>query len=189
MKRMFSVAAVLTALVSVDGSAASGQTFRACRVPGVGAIYMIGVAGAPTACLDAAHVEFQWTEGGGPGIAFAGINVTGVNVNSATNVATVTLTIPAAGFVTVRFDGILYQSNLDQIVLAASNTSGTWFVNDGNVTLPTVSGPQPFSHTRTYAVTAGTQTFYAVVEQFSGTGPATVSIYASLTATYYPSRY
>jgi hypothetical protein len=44
-------------------------TFRACRVPSVGAIYMIGVAGAPSACLDPNHVEFSWTEGGaaGPG--------------------------------------------------------------------------------------------------------------------------
>ena len=41
-------------------------TFRACRVPGVGAIYMIGVAGVPAECLDAAHVEFSWTEGGAP---------------------------------------------------------------------------------------------------------------------------
>jgi len=39
-------------------------TFTACRVPDVGAIYMIGVAGAPSACLDVSHVEFSWTEGG-----------------------------------------------------------------------------------------------------------------------------
>jgi hypothetical protein len=38
-------------------------TFTACRVPDVGAIYMIGVAGAPSECLDASHVEFSWTEG------------------------------------------------------------------------------------------------------------------------------
>lgn len=40
-------------------------TFTACRVPDVGAIYMIGVEGAPSACLDETHIEFSWTEGGG----------------------------------------------------------------------------------------------------------------------------
>jgi hypothetical protein len=46
--------------------AAAQTTFRACRVPSVGVIYMIGVSGAPSACLDASHVEFSWTEGGVP---------------------------------------------------------------------------------------------------------------------------
>lgn len=39
-------------------------TFTACRIPDVGAIYMIGLAGLPTECLDPSHVEFSWTEGG-----------------------------------------------------------------------------------------------------------------------------
>jgi hypothetical protein len=47
---------------AIDASAQS--TFTACRVPDVGAIYMIGVAGAPQACLDQSHIEFSWTEGG-----------------------------------------------------------------------------------------------------------------------------
>lgn len=46
--------------------AAAQTTFRACRVPSVGVIYMIGVSGAPTSCLDASHVEFSWTEGSAP---------------------------------------------------------------------------------------------------------------------------
>lgn len=47
--------------------AASAQTtFNACRVPAVGVIYMVGVSGAPSACLDASHVAFTWTEGGAP---------------------------------------------------------------------------------------------------------------------------
>ena len=60
------LAAATVALLIADASPASAQTtFRACRVPSVGAIYMIGVSGAPSACLDPSHVEFQWTEGGG----------------------------------------------------------------------------------------------------------------------------
>lgn len=55
------------ALLSAPIVPASAQTtFQACRVPNVGAIYMIGVAGAPSACLDASHVAFSWTEGGTP---------------------------------------------------------------------------------------------------------------------------
>ena len=41
-------------------------TFRACRVANVGAIYIIGVAGTPSSCLDPSHTEFSWTEGGAP---------------------------------------------------------------------------------------------------------------------------
>lgn len=34
-------------------------------MPDVGAIYMIGVSGPPSACLDETHIEFSWTEGSG----------------------------------------------------------------------------------------------------------------------------
>jgi len=50
--------------VGSPADSAAQTTFRACRVPDVGAIYMIGVSGAPTACLDGSHVEFSWSEGG-----------------------------------------------------------------------------------------------------------------------------
>jgi hypothetical protein len=67
MYRFASIAAVLLMLLSFGETAVSAQTtFNACRVPGVGAIYMVGVAGAPSACLDASHVAFSWTEGGAP---------------------------------------------------------------------------------------------------------------------------
>lgn len=60
---------VLSAVLFSAGATAvdlSAQTLTACRVPDVGAIYMIGVAGAPTTCLDPAHIEFSWTEGAEP---------------------------------------------------------------------------------------------------------------------------
>ncbi len=50
-------------LVACSLDVAGQTTFRACRVPDVGAIYMIGVLGAPAACLDGTHVEFSWVEG------------------------------------------------------------------------------------------------------------------------------
>jgi hypothetical protein len=69
MRKTAFIGAVLgiasTLLVAGDASSLAAQTtFTACRVPNVGAIYMIGVAGAPSDCLDASHVEFSWTEGG-----------------------------------------------------------------------------------------------------------------------------
>lgn len=52
-------------LAAVAPPSLSAQaTFTACRVPDVGAIYMIGLEGLPTECLDPSHVEFSWTEGG-----------------------------------------------------------------------------------------------------------------------------
>lgn len=57
--------AALLLTASLGASKLEAQTtFTACRVPDVGAIYMIGVSGAPSACLDASHIEFSWTEGG-----------------------------------------------------------------------------------------------------------------------------
>lgn len=43
---------------------AGQETYEACYVPDVGAIYLINQTGLPTECLDAAHVAFSWTDGG-----------------------------------------------------------------------------------------------------------------------------
>jgi len=60
---------LITSVAASDLQAQAPTTFTACRVPDVGAIYMIGVAGAPSECLDPSHVEFSWTEGGSGSIA------------------------------------------------------------------------------------------------------------------------
>lgn len=53
-------------LAGVYAPAASAQTtYYACRVPGVNVIYLRSAGADP--CLDAAHVQFQWAEGGAPG--------------------------------------------------------------------------------------------------------------------------
>ena len=76
--RISTVALGVFAVVFGDVGELSAQatTFTACRVPDVGAIYMIGVAGAPPACLEPSHIQFSWTEGG-----FAGWEVVSVGVN------------------------------------------------------------------------------------------------------------
>ena len=59
------LAAAVWVLAAVAAPSLSAQTtFTACRVPDVGAIYMIGLEGLPEACLDPSHVEFSWSEGG-----------------------------------------------------------------------------------------------------------------------------
>ncbi len=68
MNRMYArflVGAAVTHFAAA-GPASAQTTFNACRVPAVGVIYMVGVTGAPTACLDASHIAFSWTEGGAP---------------------------------------------------------------------------------------------------------------------------
>src|SRR5437899_10838936 len=54
------------ALAGVPGRAQAQQTFNACYVPSVGAIYLIKLAGLPSACLAVGHVAGSWTEGGAP---------------------------------------------------------------------------------------------------------------------------
>ncbi len=115
----------------------------------------------------------------------ANINKTNITVRpNEVDVGSVTLQIPSAGKVEVTFAGDGIVSAGDRLVLAASDKSKTWGVNDGNVSLKT-SGP--FAHKRVYTVGAGSSTFYAVAHNYVDTaGTGKVSIYATLTATFYP---
>ena len=64
MKRILAriALAVAAGLLVLGPAPVSAQTtFTACRVPDVGAIYMIDVAGAPTDCLDSMGCCFKKT--------------------------------------------------------------------------------------------------------------------------------
>lgn len=62
---VLAVAAVLAlGLVPARPAQAQEQTFYACYVPDVGAIYLIKLEGLPGECLSTGHVEISWTEGG-----------------------------------------------------------------------------------------------------------------------------
>lgn len=52
------------AFAATPGRAQTPQTFTACYVPTVGAIYLIKFTGLPTACLASGHVAFSWSESG-----------------------------------------------------------------------------------------------------------------------------
>lgn len=55
--------ALSAALVLAPAAGHAQQTFQACYVPDVGALYLIGLEGLPTSCLATGHVEISWTEG------------------------------------------------------------------------------------------------------------------------------
>lgn len=125
------------------------------------------------------------------GLDWANISITNVDVRtSAVDVGTVTLNAPAAGYVVVTFNGYAYADTGDKILLAVSATSKMWSINDGHVPI-TGPGATPFSHTRVYTVSAaGNYTYYGVAQNYVDTaGSGRTSVYATLTAVYYPNRY
>lgn len=121
----------------------------------------------------------------GQGISQTGINLRGAPVT----LGTVTIQAPVSGRVIAHFDGECISSVGDRIVLAASDTPN-WGVNDGNVAVKAVSASvdsQTFSHSRVYAVTAGSHTFFAVAQNYVDTaGTGTASIYGTLTVEFMP---
>jgi hypothetical protein len=121
--------------------------------------------------------------------AQTGISQTNINVRGTpVVVGQRTITAPSSGTVVVTFDGYCYSSVGDRIVLAASNTT-SWGVNDGSVGVKANADSilNSFSHTRTYAVGAGSYTYYAVAQNYVDTsGSGLASIYASLTVEFFP---
>ena len=94
-----------------------------------------------------------------------------------------------AGTAVVRFDGTCYADSGDRMVMAASNTS-QWGINDGNISVQIANanvGCRSFSHTRIYNVAAGTDTFYAVGQNYAEVaGSGLASVYGSLTVEFFP---
>lgn len=56
-------AVALLLLVASFGESQAQQTFRACYVPAVGAMYLLDLPGLPTECLSQEHEEISWSEG------------------------------------------------------------------------------------------------------------------------------
>lgn len=125
----------------------------------------------------------------GPTATFTGLSKTGVAIRTnAVALDSVTLTAPTDGKVLVTFDGNCNSDLGDRIVLAASDTRD-WGTNADNVNVEAPSAVvdvNSFSHTRSYDVTAGTHTYYAVAQNYVETGGSgSASIYGSLTAKFY----
>lgn len=125
----------------------------------------------------------------GPTAVFKGIAKTGVAMRTnSVALDSVTISAPTDGKVLVTFDGECSSDVGDRIVLAASDTKN-WGTNAGNVNVEAPSSAvdgNSFSHTRSYTVTTGTYTYYAVAQNYVETGGSgSASVYGSLTAKFY----
>jgi hypothetical protein len=60
---LFALTLILTPLLPGTTQAQEAQTFHACYVPQVGAMYLINLPGLPEECLSENHVAISWTEG------------------------------------------------------------------------------------------------------------------------------
>lgn len=120
----------------------------------------------------------------------APVDKTNINVRgNPVVVAQITVDLSEAGEAIIHFDGNCISDVGDRIILAASNTPD-WGANDGAVAVEAIStdfNTFSFSHTRGYSVSAGSNTFYAVVENYvEKDGSGIASVYGSLTVNFTP---
>jgi hypothetical protein len=129
---------------------------------------------------------------GDPGVNYSGINWATMSFPQAdlttpSNLVSVSITTPVDGYVLVTFSGQTYLDTGSLLVVAASNTSQHWDKNDGNAGLVGDALFHPFTHSRVYPVSAGTNTFYGVAQIL--TGNKIGEIYGILTVEFYQNRY
>lgn len=171
--------------INVDGTAVCEPVYNGDITGVTAGNYLTGGASSGNATL---HVS------GMPGIDYALVEKTSINVSNGTMLAYVAVNCPTTGYIVARFDGYAYVDDGDRLILAVSDTSGTWGVNSGHVEIYGVHASlyvqYPFSHTRVYQVTtAGIYKYiYANADHFSGDYPYT-SVYGTLTAEFFPVRY
>ena len=78
------------------------------------------------------------------------------------------IAVSEPGIILVQFNGMCLATVGDVILLAASNTP-TWGYGSGHVPIKVPNSDnnrKSFSHTRSYSVSAGAHSFYAVAENF-----------------------
>ena len=118
-----------------------------------------------------------------------GIDLTNIDLISKKTLGQITINPPVSGKVIVSFDGMCFSSPGDRIILAASNTP-SWGANDGNVAVEAFDNDintNPFSHTRVYDISPGSNTFYAVGQNYIETdGTGIASVYGSFTLIFFP---
>lgn len=86
---------------------------------------------------------------------------------------------PSNGYVIVKFEGNVWSSSQDRIILAASDIEN-WTSNDGNIGVSAYDSSHVinyFSHSRLYTISKGLKKFYAIGHNFvdlNGNGRATI---------------
>jgi hypothetical protein len=187
--RIRPLAAGLGALVVVAASAVgqTAQTFEACYVPEVGAIYLIKLPGLPQACLSNTHVLITWTEGVADGtvttVKLADGAVTTVKLADSV-VTAAKLTLGAIGTAALQ-DGAVTSAKLASgAVTIPDGAVGTAQLADGavttakldpGVTIPLADGAVTTTKLADGAVTTGKLAAGAVTEGTLSFDPATQS--------------
>jgi ribosomal protein L31 len=121
------------------------------------------------------------------GVAQTNIDVEGAPVT----MGQIDFSAPTDGKCLVTYDGLCASSVGDRVVMAASNTEN-WSSNSGNVNVEAASSDynyNNFSHTRVYDASEGSNTYYAVCQNFVETsGNGIASNYASLTIHFFAAQ-
>ncbi|UCC71384.1 MAG: hypothetical protein JSV86_13430 [Gemmatimonadota bacterium] len=133
---VLAVAVVLTlGLVPArPAEAQDGQTFYACYVPDVGAVYMIKLDGVPAECLSAAHVEISWTEGGAATIPDGSITTEKLANLAVTSAKLAGNAVTNPKLADNAVDGAIVADNSLTAADLAANSVGTSEITNGSVT-------------------------------------------------------
>lgn len=128
-------------------------------------------------------------DGSDHSVDFQSVVAPSTDFSSSTTIGQVTINPTTSGKAIVHFDGTCISDVGDRIILAASD-SPSWSANDGNVPAEAYDADidrTSFSHTRSYDVTAGSHTFYAVGHNYVETdGSGIASIYGGLFVEFIP---
>lgn len=123
-------------------------------------------------------------------VQFSNINQSNLDIEGPpVTLATQTFTIPAAGKLVARFDGMCESSDGD-LVLLAVNDNQLWLTYESSATLEAYNANfnhNCFANIRQYDITPGTYTLYALVQnnyEVYGNGIASVS--GTFSISYYP---
>jgi hypothetical protein len=131
--RSLGLAVITGLLLARPAAAQTPTTYQACYVPSVGALYLIGLPGLPTACLSASHVPISWTDGSNAvrtGTAAAGdLSGTYPNPNVARLQGTaLASTVPTSGQV-LGYNGTAWAPAANTISGAAGGDLGGTYPN------------------------------------------------------------
>lgn len=123
-------------------------------------------------------------------IEFKTINIQDIDLENSIAIDTIEIECSEPGNVIINMNGHVISDLGDRIVLAVNNTPN-WGVNDGNTSVMTLDSTQndnSFSFSRSFAVTAGTHTYYAIAHNYvNEEGSGIASIFGNFTAKFIPS--
>jgi len=139
---VLAVAVVLAlGFVPARPAQAQEQTFYACYVPEVGAIYLIRLEGLPEECLSVEHVEISWTEGGSATIPDNSITTAKLVDFAVTTAKLAGNAVTNAKLADNAVDGAIVADNSLTAADLAANSVGASEIINGSVTTTELAAP------------------------------------------------